>query len=72
MKKPELLAMLTEACQHPLGVRVSTSDANRLRQRLYALRREHQSFSHLSFVIPPSDPISTLLIVVKEPSDEQE
>ena len=65
MKKPEQIALLTEACQHPLGVLVATNDPNRLRQRLYALRKGCPEFAHLSFVVPVSDPNGTLFIIVK-------
>jgi hypothetical protein len=69
MKKPEQLAILTEACQHPLGVVVETNDPNRLRQRLYAMRRAHPEFAHLSFVVPAGDKGTELFIIARTGDD---
>ena len=65
MKKPELISLLTQACVTPLGIKVSTNDPNRLRQRLYAMRRGNPEFAHLSFLVPAASPEDTLYILVK-------
>jgi hypothetical protein len=69
MKKPEQLAILTEACQHPLGAVVETNDPNRLRQRFYAMRRAHPEFEHLSFVVP-ADGDGTVLYIIARTGDD--
>ena len=52
--KEELLELLYSAKNSELGTVVETSDAERLRQKLYALRREYPGeFDNLSFVISP-------------------
>lgn len=66
MKKPELIMLLTRACQQPLGVKVRSSDPNKLRARLYAVRKNQPEFAHLSFVVPAAEATDTLLIIVKE------
>lgn len=65
MTKQELYALLVEACQHPLGAIVKTSDPNRLRQRLYAIRKTSSAFTHLSFVVPTKGAESRLFIIAK-------
>lgn len=72
MKKPELLAMLTEACQHPYGVKVRTSDPNRLRQKLYAAKKGIAEYAHLSFMIPANGNDQFLYILCKETSSDAE
>lgn len=49
----ELTELLYEALRTPLGTVVETEDAERLRQKLYAIRRESEDFKQLSFVISP-------------------
>ena len=65
MKKPELISLLTQASVSPLGLRLKTNDPVRLRQKLYAARREAPEYSNLSFVIPAVSPEDTLYIVRK-------
>lgn len=48
-----LLSLLYEALQSPFGVVVETNDAERLRQKLYPLRKNDPSFTPLAFVISP-------------------
>lgn len=61
----EFESLLFSALSSPLGIEVSTSDPNALRQKLYAVRKKDSAFLPLSFVIPPSNPSSTLWIVRK-------
>lgn len=72
MSKPDpLIEHLYEALQHPLGTIVVTDDPERLRQRLYKLRREDEAFACLSFVIDREHPTSRLLIV-RKPNDAED
>lgn len=48
-----LLELLYSALHSELGVTVITDDAEFLRQKLYALRREDPDFRNLSFLISP-------------------
>lgn len=49
----ELTELLYAALHTPLGTVIQTEDAERLRQRLYAVRKESDDFTTLSFVISP-------------------
>lgn len=49
-----LLELLYTALHEEFGIVVETDDAERLRQRLYPLRKEDESLSVLSFVISPT------------------
>lgn len=53
MTELELAELLYDALRTPLGTVIQTEDAERLRQKLYAVRRENQDFAPLSFVISP-------------------
>ena len=54
MGKDELLEFLYNAKNSATGTVIETDDAEFLRQKLYALRREYgDEFEHLSFVISP-------------------
>lgn len=67
--KTELLELLYAAVNAPLGTVVETSDPEALRQKLYALRRQHEDdFKNLSFVISPMNG-SDLWILNKEQAD---
>lgn len=70
--KSQMLEVLYSAVNSRYGVVVETEDAEHLRQKLYALRREYEAdFKHLSFVISPING-SDLWIVNKEHLDGQE
>lgn len=63
------LHLLTSALESSIGVEVSTSDPNRLRQKLYKLRGEQAPlFDSLSFVIRSPD----LLWIVRRTRDEND
>lgn len=65
----ELTELLYAALHTPRGIVVETEDPERLRQKLYGLRRESEDFAQLSFVISPINGLD-LWIVNKGNSDE--
>jgi hypothetical protein len=71
----DLLEKLYDALREPLGIVVETEDPERLRQRLYALRKaridDDPQLRVLSFLISPTNPGSELWIVkAKQPNVE--
>lgn len=67
--KEQLLELLYAAKNSEFGTVVETSNAERLRQKLYALRREYSpEFVELSFIISPVNG-SDLWILNKETSN---
>jgi hypothetical protein len=65
----ELTELLYDALRTPLGTVIQTEDPERLRQKLYTIRRESEDFTQLSFVISPINGMD-LWIVNKGNSDE--
>ncbi len=65
MKREEIIDLLTRARLSPFGIKVSTSDPNKLRQKLYAVRKANEEYSNLSFVIPAATPDDILFIIAK-------
>ena len=63
----ELVELLYAAYHADLGVVVETNDAERLRQKLYPLRKENPDFDSLAFVISPLNGID--LWIVKQPKE---
>lgn len=53
MSQLDFIEILYDATRSPFGLVVETSDAERLRQKLYALRRGNPDLAALSFVISP-------------------
>jgi len=53
MNNLQLTELLYEALRTPLGTVIQTEDPERLRQRLYGIRKECEDFTQLSFVISP-------------------
>jgi hypothetical protein len=53
MNNLELTELLYDALRTPYGTVIQTEDAERLRQRLYGIRKESEDFASLSFVISP-------------------
>lgn len=53
MNSLQLTELLYDALRTPLGTVIETEDPERLRQRLYAIRKESDDFAQLSFVISP-------------------
>ena len=64
----ELTELLYEALRSPRGTVIETEDPERLRQKLYAIRRESEDFAQLSFVISPINGLD-LWIVNKGKTD---
>jgi len=61
----ELLQILYRAARTPVGLVVSTSSPEFLRQKLYPLRKTEPAFANLSFVISPIFPATELWILNK-------
>ena len=53
MTELELTELLYDALRTPLGTVIQTEDPERLRQKLYTIRKEFGDFAQLSFVISP-------------------
>lgn len=68
MSPLELTELLYDALRTPLGTVIQTEDPERLRQKLYGIRRESEDFAALSFVISPINGLD-LWIVNKGNSD---
>lgn len=73
----DLLEKLYDALRAPIGIVVETEDPERLRQKLYALRKERQDADPqlrvLSFMISPTNPGSELWILkAKQPNVEDQ
>ena len=62
-----LIDLLYAAYHSEVGVVVETNDAERLRQKLYPLRKENPDFLSLAFVISPLNGID--LWIVKQPKE---
>lgn len=66
----DLTELLYDALRTPLGIVIQTEDPDRLRQRLYPIRKGHEDFAQLSFVISPINGLD-LWIVNKGNEDAQ-
>jgi hypothetical protein len=71
----DLLERLYDALRSPLGVIVETDDTERLRAKLYALRRKHEArepgFHSLAFLTSPTNPTTELWIIRKNPNGQE-
>ena len=63
----ELVEIMYAAIHSENGVVVETNDAERLRQKLYPLRKENPDFEPLAFVISPLNGID--LWIIKQPKE---
>jgi hypothetical protein len=63
----DLMELLYAAYHSEVGVCVETNDAERLRQKLYPLRKENPDFEPLAFVISPLNNID--LWIIKQPKE---
>jgi hypothetical protein len=62
----EHLSYLYDALAQPRGIVVKTSSPERLRQKLYDLRKTHAPvFEDLTFLVSPSNPDDQLWIIKK-------
>lgn len=67
-----MIELLYEALRQPYGIIVSTDDVERLRAKLYPLRRGDPALMALSFIVSPTNPSSELWIVKKDAADAEE
>lgn len=58
-----MIELLYKALEEEIGVKVATDDVERLRQKLYRLRKENPTFEPLSFVTSPTNPNGEIWIV---------
>jgi hypothetical protein len=67
---PTLLDLLYRALHAEYGIVVTTNSIDRLRQKLYAVRRESgdEDLSLLSLVVSPTNP-ETELFILRRPND---
>lgn len=63
---------LYDALRSKFGIVIETSDAERLRQHLYAIRRENEEFAPLSFVISPMNGVDLWILNKGTPDAPQE
>lgn len=63
------LGYLYDALAQPKGLVILTDDPERLRQKLYEIRRANApTFDDISFVISPTNPSDQLWLVKKHPN----
>lgn len=67
MTNLELTELLYDALRTPFGTVIQTEDPERLRQKLYAVRKESEDFAVLSFVISPINGMD--LWIIRKPTD---
>lgn len=63
----QLADLLYQALAAELGIVVETNDPERLRQKLYPIRKKWPDFECLAFVISPLNPAD--LWIIKQPKD---
>lgn len=60
------LELMFDALHNPLGVVILTNSPERLRQRLYKIRKDHApTFDDIAFIISPTEADSQLWIIKK-------
>lgn len=67
-----LLELLYAALGEQIGICVVTNSPEKLRQKLYAVRKENAEFMGLSFLISPTAPQEHLWIVKRTPDAPSE
>lgn len=76
MKPLDLLERMYEALRSPLGIVIATEDPERLRQKLYALRKERQErdpqLADLSFLPSRTNPQGELWILKRRSTSSEE
>lgn len=65
-----LLELLYAAIHSTYGIVVESKDPERLRQKLYPLRKERPELLCLAFIISPLNPQSDLWIVKAKPDGQ--
>ena len=66
----ELTEILYDATRSALGLVIETDDAERLRQKLYAIRRGTSDFDNLSFIISPINGVDLWILNKGTPDGE--
>lgn len=66
MTKQALFALLMRAATSPNGIAVLTSNADRLRQKLYPVKKTDPLFANLAIIISPDKPETELFIAMKK------
>jgi hypothetical protein len=61
------LSLMMKALDTDIGIVIRTEDPSKLRQKLYAIRREDSTFANLAFVLTPDAP-TELWILKKDPN----
>jgi len=69
MSQPPLIELLYEALAEEIGVIVETNSPDRLRQKLYAIRKEDKALKVISLVTVPNKP--TELWLIKKPKEAE-
>jgi len=72
MSKLPLLELLYAALRSKFGVVIETDDAERLRQKLYPLRKDDPDLMSLSFVISPINGKDLWIVKTKGARDGEE
>lgn len=65
MNELDLHSILGDALSAEIGVEVSTSDPQLLKNRLYALMKESAEYSRLALITHPTKPDAAICIVKK-------
>ena len=65
LSRQELKVLLLKASASNFGILVSTNNPDKLRQKLYPVKKDSSDFAQLSFVISPTKPEAELLIIKK-------
>lgn len=63
----ELTELLYAAYHSEHGVVIETNDAERLRQKLYPMKKDNPDFENLAFIISPLNPAD--LWIIKQPKE---
>lgn len=58
----ELTEILYDAARSTFGLVVETNDPERLRQKLYAIRKEDEALSPLAFIISPMNGVDLWIL----------
>lgn len=66
----DLIEHLYRAAATPLGIIVECDDVLKLRQKLYALRKDKPEFQNLAFVPSPLNPRELMILKKDQPDGE--
>lgn len=65
-----LMELLYKALHTPFGIVIETNNAERLRQKLYPLRKEDPDLTCLAFVISPLNGSDLWIVKQGQPNEE--